>query len=400
MVDPVAHPPWRWAILVTGTVAQASVSSFTYGMPMLVPALRASWHLSLLSASLVVSAPIVGMLTTLILWGAAADRWGERVVMSIGLAIAAGFLLLTTVVSGAAELCLVLVLAGAAGASINAASGRMVIGWFSVRERGLAMGARQTAQPLGVAIAAVGLPPLAHHFSVHIALLLPFALCAASAVAVLALAADPPRAPRVPGAVSSSPYRVGHRLWRVHAASAMLVVPQFAVASFTLVYLVGERHWDPSAAGRLVFVFQFVGALGRIGAGVWTDLVGSRLRPMRQLGVASTGLMIALAIGAWMGGWWIIAVFGLASIVTVADNGMAYTAVAELAGPSWSGRALGIQNTGQSVASMLTAPILAMVIGGGGYGLAFLAAAVCPLIAVPLTPVRGERMHQELAAHP
>ena len=396
MVNPVARPSWRWVILVTGTAAQASTCSFIYGIPMLVPALRGSWHLSLLSASLVVSAPIVGLLLTLILWGAAADRWGERVVMSIGLALAAGFLLLTTVVSGPVGLCILLALAGAAGASINVASGRMVIGWFSVRERGLAMGTRQTAQPLGVAIAAVGLPPLAHHSSVHIALLLPFLLCAVSAVAVRGLTVDPPRSPRVPGAIS--PYRVGHRLWRVHAASAMLVVPQFAVASFTLVYLVGERHWDPLTAGRLIFVFQFVGALGRIGAGVWTDRVGSRLRPMRQLGVASAGLMIALAIGAWTGGWWIVVAFGVAAVVTVADNGMAYTAVAELAGSSWSGRALGIQNTGQNLASVFTAPVLAAVIGGGGYGLAFLVAAVCPLIAVPLTPVRGERMHQEMAA--
>ena len=54
-----------------------------------------------------------------------------------------------------------LVLAGALGASVNAASGRAVMGWFHARERGLALGIRQTAIPIGGAAAAAGLPWLA-----------------------------------------------------------------------------------------------------------------------------------------------------------------------------------------------------------------------------------------------
>ena len=107
-----------------------------------------------------------------------------------------------------------LVLAGAAGASVNAASGRMVMGWFPRHERGLAMGTRQTAQPLGVALAALGLPPLARAHGVHLALLFPAALCAAAAVLVCLLVADPPRAGARPrtSAPAASPYR-GSRSW-------------------------------------------------------------------------------------------------------------------------------------------------------------------------------------------
>ncbi len=42
-----------------------------------------------------------------------------------------------------------------------AASGRLILGWFAASQRGLAMGIRQSAQPLGVAVAAVSLPSLA-----------------------------------------------------------------------------------------------------------------------------------------------------------------------------------------------------------------------------------------------
>src|SRR3954467_8549389 len=381
----------RWTILAVGTFAQAATCCFLYGIPMLVPALRGSGA-SLFEASLVVSAPMVGLLLTLILWGAAADRRGERVVIVSGVGTAAALLVVAALVPGVAALGVLLALAGAFGASVNAASGRMVMGWFPPTERGLAMGTRQTAQPLGVALAALGLPPLAHSMGVHHALLFPAVLCAVAAAAVFVLVVDPVRPARAAGAApAASPYRAGGGLVRVHAASSMLVVPQFAVATFTLVYLVHERHWAPSAAGRVIFGFQVAGAFGRVASGVWSDRVRSRLRPMRQLAVASATLMLLVALGAATGSWLVIVAFALGAVITVADNGLAYTAVAELAGREWSGRALGVQNTVQNVAAVATAPVLAAVIGESRYAVGFALVALFPLLAIPLTPVRAER---------
>jgi sugar phosphate permease len=254
------------------------------------------------------------------------------------------------------------------------------------------MGTRQTAQPLGVALAALGLPVLARAHGPYLALVFPAGLCALAAVLVLTLVADPPRPPRAPGTPPpGSPYRGSTGLARVHLASAMLVVPQFAVSAFTLVYLVGERHWDATTAGRVVFGFQLAGAAGRVVTGVWSDRVRSRLRPMRQLAVASATLMLFIAVGAATGLWFVVVGFALASVVTVADNGLAYTSVAELAGAEWSGRALGVQNTIQNVAAVGTAPLLAAIIGGGHYAAGFFVAAVFPLLAIPLTPISAER---------
>ena len=382
----------RWTILAVGTFAQAATCSFLYGMPMLVPVLHERDGLSLARAGLLVSAPVLGLLLTLIAWGAAADRHGERVVIVSGVAAAAALLALVPLAGPVALVALLLVAAGAAAASVNAASGRVVMGWFPVHERGLAMGTRQTAQPLGVALAALVLPPLAHSHGARVALLFPAALCAVAALAVAVLVADPPRLPRAPGAApAASPYRGSTTLARVHAASALLVVPQFAVATFTLAYLVGVRHWDATVAGRWIFLFQAAGAAGRVGTGVWSDRVGSRLRPMRRLAVTSAALMVVIAVGALVDGGWIVIGFALGAVVTVADNGLAYTSVAELAGPSWSGRALGVQNTAQNVAAAATAPVLGALIGASSYGLAFALVTVCPALAVLATPVGAER---------
>lgn len=113
---------------------------------------------------------------------------------------------------------------------------------------------------------------------------------------------------------------------------------------------------------------------------------------MRQLAVASALLMLGLGLCSATGSALIVVVFGAAAVVTVSDNGLAYTAVAEIAGASWTGRALGVQNTGQNVASLLTAPVLAVIIGESRYALAFTLVALTPMLAIPLVPVRAERL--------
>jgi sugar phosphate permease len=376
-------------ILVLGLVSQAATFSFVYGLPFLVPAMRAAEHLSLAAAGVVVSAPTVGLLLTLIAWGAAADRYGERVVIVIGL-VGCGVLVAVaaTLTHGMTAFVVILGLAGAFGASVNAASGRVVMGWFAKAERGVAMSVRQMAQPLGVAVAAISLPLLAPD-DFRLALLLPAALCLGSAVLVIAFVTDPPRPPAKEGEKTPSPYR-SPTLWRIHAASAMLVVPQFAIAAFGLEYLVSRQHWAAAAAGGFMAAIQATGAVGRLGSGYWSDRVGSRLRPMRQLAVASAAILLLAALGDAEAPWLVVAAMAVGAVITVADNGLGYTATAEIAGHAWAGRALGAQNTGQNVAAALTPPVLGLVIGSGGYAIAFACAAICPVLAIFLTPVAAE----------
>lgn len=268
---------------------------------------------------------------------------------------------------------------------MNSASGRVVLGWFDAHERGFAMGVRQTAQPLGVGLAALTLPALARH-GLSTAFVFPAALCAGVAVLVLALVTDPPRAAQKASADNRSPYRTA-QLWRVHGSSMLLVVPQFAVSAFVLEYLVNQRHWEVLAAGRLVFAMQVAGAAGRVGAGAWSDRVGSRLRPMRQIAVASALTMVAIAIGDARHAAFVVVAFAVGAVVTVTDNGLGFTAAAEIAGSAWAGRALGAQNTAQNIAAILTPPLLGVLIESTSYSTGFLVAAIFPVVAVALTPV-------------
>jgi predicted MFS family arabinose efflux permease len=195
---------------------------------------------------------------------------------------------------------------------------------------------------------------------------------------------DPPRPPRSVTA-TPNPYSESF-LWRVHGVSVLLVIPQFAVWTFGLVWLVDARGWSAGAAGTLIAVSQVVGAVGRITVGHVSDVVGSRMVPLRWVAVAA-GVTMAL-LGATAGEGWAVAVLLLvvATTVTVADNGLAFTAVAERAGPFWSGRALGVQNTAQFLTAAAVAPVAGATITHWGYPAAFALTTLGPLIALPLIP--------------
>jgi len=80
----------------------------------------------------------------------------------------------------------------------------------------------------------------------------------------------------------------------------------------------------------------------------------------------------------------------IASVITVSDNGLAFTAIAEIAGPFWSGRALGTQNTSQLLTAGVAPPLFGGLIGIAGYPVAFALCALFPVIAMPLVPVDAD----------
>ena len=384
-----------WTALGLGVAAQTAGTLFVSVPAFLIPLLHTERGLGLAQAGLLAATPTFGMVLTLIAWGALADRIGERVVIAVGLALIAIATIGAIFANGYVALGFFFLVGGMAAASANAASGRVVVGWFPKNRRGLAMGIRQTCQPLGVTIAAVTVPSLASNGGVSAALYIPLVLTAVLSVACAVGIRNPPRADAAaPVTELTNPYRRTGFLWRIHLVSILLVVPQFTLSIFGLVWLQTELHWQPLAAGVLVGASQFAGAIGRVAVGILSDRVGSRVRPLRWVAVSASAVMLILA-GVDASGWGAAAiVMVIAMTVTVADNGLAFTSVAEMAGPGWAGRALGAQNTGQFVAASVVGPAVGALIGLVGYPFAFVAVAVLPALAVPIIPrVSEEKDH-------
>ncbi|MBY8856294.1 MFS transporter [Nocardia sp. CA2R105] len=377
----------RWVMLGLGLFAQAASAVMSNGAPFLLPALTER-GMPLATAGLLVAMPMVGMVCTLVAWGYAVDRFGERTVLIVGPLLMFGAGAAAAATTNYLALGALLLLAGIGAASTNGASGRVIAGWFPPDQRGLAMGIRQTAQPLGVGIAALAIPAIAAAHGFSTAVLVPAVMAGVAAIGCAIGIIDPPRPERsVAQTDSDNPYRRDTTLWRIHAVSVLLVIPQATVWTFALLWLNHGVGLSLAVAGVLVTVTQILGAAGRIGAGIWSDRLGSRLRPLRTIAIAAVVSMAALAFSAWLHWWWAaLPILVIASVITVADNGLSFTAVAEIAGPFWSGRGLGIQNTGQYLATAAVAPVFGALITAAGFPAAYLAAAAFAIAAVPLVP--------------
>ncbi|SDS95874.1 Sugar phosphate permease [Nocardioides scoriae] len=373
----------RWSMLGASVAAQAGASVAINGPAFLIPTWQSERGLSLAAAGTLATMPVAGVMLSLFAWGLLVDRWGERRVMLLGLAGTTVAGVAATRATSVWALGAALLVVGLFAASTSSASGRIVVGWFAPERRGLAMGVRQMAQPLGVAMAAASMALTASRAGVEAATWIPVGATAVALLVVAVLVLDPPRPRRTPE-LSANPYRVDSFLARVHGVSVLLVVPQFLVWTYSLTWLVTERGWSPGAAGALVASTHVLGALGRIAVGHLSDVVGSRVRPLRWVSVAAGLSMGALALVEPLGV--AVVVLVLASMVTVADNGLAFTGVAERAGAYWSGRALGVQNTAQYVAAAAVAPVAGLALTHVGYAATFAVAALFPLAAIPLVP--------------
>ena len=151
----------RWSIMIISLGVTATSFLFINGVAFLIPSLEARRGIPLTEAGLLSSMPSWGMVVTLILWGCVVDRVGERTVLMAGSALTAAAAYAAASAHSMVWVGIYLFLGGMAAASCNTAGGRLVAAWFPPRQRGLAMGIRQTAQPLGIALGALVIPELA-----------------------------------------------------------------------------------------------------------------------------------------------------------------------------------------------------------------------------------------------
>jgi sugar phosphate permease len=370
---------YRWAVLAAGTAAAASGSAFFIGLPVLAPAIRDEFGLTLSQLGLVLACLWIGTLLTLLGWGLLADRFGERAVLSTGLT-ACGLLAAAAGWAGSATtLAVLLLLASAAGASVNAASGRAVMQWFGPEERGLALGIRQTAIPAGAGVSALTLPAINDAGGLKAAYLFLGALCVAAAiVAALVIREAPVRDSELEG--DAIPWTLhDRRLWTLSLGSGLYLFAQIALMSFTVIFLHDVHGVSEGSAAAVLAVFQAGAVVTRIAAGRLSDRLGSRLRPLRWIGLASASgvLLVAVATGASVP---IVAtVIVLAGAVSMAWNGLSLTAAAELAGRARSGAAIGFQQTTLGVVGVMVPVAFAALVEATSWRTAFALSAMGPL---------------------
>lgn len=368
---------YRWAVLAAGTAAQASFSALTLGLPAIAPAIREEYDLGLQGVGVFLAAEWVGLTLALLPWGLVTDRIGERRSLALGLAGCGLLLSSVALVESAVTAGLLVAVAAATGASVQSASGRAVMQWFAPSERGLAFGVRQTAVPVGGVVGALVLPWVADSRGVGGAFVFLGAFCLLTAAIGYAVVRE---LPSEGVHVDEVEWTLrDRRLWVLCGGSGLYVTAQMVLFSFLVLYLHDERGYSPAAAAGVLALSQAIAIGFRIGAGRWSDLVRSRIVPLRRIGLATTATFAAAAAVLGAPGLVVVPLLVAATSLSAAWNGLSFVAAAELAGPARSGAAIGFQQTVLSVAGVVVPPLFATLVGLSSWRVGFAVAALAPL---------------------
>lgn len=381
---------YRWVVLGIGALAQGTNAAVFLGLPAISPQLQDHFSLTLPQVGLLLGAVNLGTMIAIVPWGVAADRRGERLVMTIG-GVGAAACLLSAALGNAWIAGLALLGVGLFGASVNAASGRAVMSWFAKESRGLAMGVRQTATPLGAAFTGAVLPGVALSAGVPTAFVVLASVTAFVALAVALLVREPPGAIRggsEHGFVLKDPL-----LLRLSIASGLLVVPQFTATALMVPLLHEHRGMSVTAAAGVFAVAQVLGGAGRLAAGVWSDRARSRIGPLKIVAVltaAGFALVAVLLDRAPLP--LLVAALVPTAVLALCWNGLAVTEAGELAPDGRSATAIAMQNSANYLSAATTPFIAAFVAVRLGWPAAMLLATVAAVVArVLLQPWRSLR---------
>lgn len=281
------------AFLSIAVLSQTGMSFVQQGIVVMGVFFAALYALTLAQMGLVTTSLSLGVMTSMVVMGAVADRIGPRRLLfgaSLGMALLSLGLLL---VSGFYALLVLLYVLGVALAAVPASGTKAVFTAFQDRPRGMVMGIRQTGVPLGALLAASLLPRLAQSDGGLRPLFWLFAaelLVLGWVFAAVMPSAPGQRAPRQP-----FDWGVIARVWRPGLVSSLMVSGQYLLLGFSLSDLERVHHIGLVLGGLVLASSQLGGGIGRVLTGIVSDRLGGR-RPPVIVGCALTAAAMAWVV--------------------------------------------------------------------------------------------------------
>jgi predicted MFS family arabinose efflux permease len=390
----------RWAILTLIMAAQTSANVGPLGIPAIAPLIRESLGLSVTQAGSFLSAYYVGPILMSLPAGRMADRWGVLGIMVLGQVVIALGLVAAAASASFATLMGIMVAAGLGYGMLNPTTAQAVIAWFPPRQRATVVGLKQVGLPLGGALGALVMPPLALALGWRAAVMIAAASAGALGLLTWLLYRDPPGHDRVEAGRATGSLAAVLRsrdLWLVALSTLVFAGVQTVFLAFFVLYLRDAVGVPLVAAAGYLVGAQTTGMAGRVVFGLLSDrLFGGRRRVVlviAGLGSALCALGMA-ATGPGSGPWLLLPLALCFGFFGIGWNGVQHPLMAELAGPRSAGTAIGLGLAISSAGVTICPPLFGLAAEhAGGFGVAWTLLALAMAFGLALLiPVRERRM--------
>ena len=382
----------RWPILALVTVAHALGALTALAVAPLAPFLLESLALSRVQAGLFLPAVYLGGVLMALPAGWFTDRLGVRFTFALGQLVVGSMIALAAWSPDYGLLLVLLVLGGFGFSVLNPATGRAVVEWFPPRERGIAMGVKQTGLTLGGLAAALILPLIARAWSWRHALATAGLLSLASATLVAIFYRSQPAHPSAAPVERARLAELGEFLRRppvlvVFGCGLALSIAQSSLMAYLVLY--AKDSFDVSAvrAAQFLAIAQIGGTVSRVLWGVVSDRsFGGRRRPGVVASAAIGAAAYAtLALGSSLPMWLVYPLAFVAGAGAFGWVGLYFALVAEIGGPRHAGLLTGAATACSWSGTLIGPPIFGLVLEAtGGYAVSWLILTTVA-VAVSLT---------------
>jgi MFS family permease len=146
-----------------------------------------------------------------------------------------------------------------------------------------------------------------------------------------------------------------------------------------VLFLHDARGLAPRSAAAALAAVHLLALVLRVAVGRWSDVLRSRIVPLRRIGIASFASLALAALVLDAPLVVVVPLFVAAGAISAAWNGLAFVAAAELAGRRRSGAAIGFQQTVLGAGAFVVAPAFAAVVQSSSWRTGFALAALSPL---------------------
>jgi len=160
-LKPIKASPFHyaWLILAAGTlVVFGALGLARFGYTMVLPPMQQGLGLSNTQAGALATVNLIGYLVLSVLGGALAARYGPRVVITVGLTVAAAGMLLTGLANSFATAAVWRVVTGIGSGASNVPAMGLLAAWFVQRRRGMAAGIGVTGSSLALILLGLLVP--------------------------------------------------------------------------------------------------------------------------------------------------------------------------------------------------------------------------------------------------